>query len=97
VINDIITCTINSQYGIVGQKNLACLSRLGYVGSRNIYLVEIMQNLHGVILATSQLPISARVQKMHINDITMKKYVKTNKSIVKYFKILSSSTTAILS
>jgi hypothetical protein len=27
--------------------------------------------------------ISARVQKMHINDATMKKYVTTNKSVVK--------------
>jgi hypothetical protein len=38
------------------------------------------------------ISISARVQKMHISDVTMKKYVTTNK----YFRILSSFTTAIL-
>ena len=42
------------------------------------------------------ISISARVQKMHINDVTMKKYVTTNKSTVKYFRILSFFTTAIL-
>ena len=42
------------------------------------------------------ISISARVQKMHINDVTMKKYVTTNKSTVKYFRILSYFTTTIL-
>jgi hypothetical protein len=42
------------------------------------------------------ISISACGQKMHINDVTMKKNVMTNKSIVKYFRILSSFTTAIL-
>jgi hypothetical protein len=42
------------------------------------------------------LSVSGRVQKMHINDVAMKKYVTTNKSIVKYFRILSSFTSAIL-
>ena len=63
-----------------------------------IYLEVIMQNLHSVILVTSQLPISARrakkkcisisacVQTMHINDVTMKMYVTTKN----YFRILSS-------
>jgi hypothetical protein len=63
--------------------------------SFNTYIYHILcnvQNLHGVILARSQLPISARraknayqyqhtLQKMHINDVTMKKYVTINKSI----------------
>jgi hypothetical protein len=31
------------------------------------------------------ISISARVQKMHINDVTMKKYVTKIKSVVKYF------------
>jgi hypothetical protein len=38
-----------------------------------IYLVVIMQNLHGLILVTSQLPISARRAKMHINISTRAK------------------------
>jgi hypothetical protein len=38
-----------------------------------IYLVVIMHHLHGVILATSQLPISARGEKMHINISTRAK------------------------
>jgi hypothetical protein len=56
---------------------------------------------------TSQSPISechaknayqfiSTHAKMHINIVTMKKYVTTNKSIVKYFRVLSSFTTAIL-
>jgi hypothetical protein len=55
-----------------------------------IYVVVIMQNLHDVILATSQLLISARSAK-HINistrakDVILKKHVTTNKSTVKYF------------
>jgi hypothetical protein len=35
------------------------------------------------------ISISMRVQKMHINDVTKKKSVTTNKSVVKYFRILS--------
>ena len=42
------------------------------------------------------ISISARVQKMHINDVTMKKYVTTNKFVVKYFRIWSSFITAIV-
>ena len=42
------------------------------------------------------ISISAHKQKIHINDVTMKKYVTTNKYVVKYFRILSSFTTAIL-
>ena len=37
------------------------------------------------------ISISVRVQKMHINDVTMKMYVTTNK----YFRILSSFVTVI--
>jgi hypothetical protein len=90
-------------------RNLPKLSEWGYLSVSldlhahiKIYFITylldlvIMQNVHGVILATSQLPISARVQNMHINDVTMKKYVTTNKFTVKYFRILSSFITAIL-
>jgi hypothetical protein len=33
------------------------------------------------------ISISPRVQKMHISDVTMEKYVTTNKSVVKYLRI----------
>jgi hypothetical protein len=42
------------------------------------------------------ISISARLLKMHINDITLKKYVTTSKSEVKYYSISFLSTTAIL-
>jgi hypothetical protein len=42
------------------------------------------------------ISISAHVQKMHINDVAMKRNVTRNKSLVKYFKIMSLLTTVIL-
>jgi hypothetical protein len=42
------------------------------------------------------ISISAHLQKMHISDVTLKKYVTANKSVDKYLRILSSFTTAIL-
>jgi hypothetical protein len=42
------------------------------------------------------ISISARVQKMHINDLAIKTNVTKNKSTVNYFRILSSFTTANL-
>jgi hypothetical protein len=95
---------------VVIEQPLNCFFLVGIICTLYmfiIYLVMSMQNLHSVILATSQLSISehcakkcisisARVQKMHINDITMKMYVTTNNSIDKYFRILSSFTTASL-
>jgi hypothetical protein len=65
-----------------------------------IYLVVIMLNLYGVILTTSQLPISARraknayqyqhaVQKMHINDVTI---TSTSQQTSLYSQILQNAT-----
>jgi hypothetical protein len=34
--------------------------------------------------------VSARVQKLYMNDVTMKKHVMTNKTIVKYFRIFAN-------